>query len=386
MKKILLSVLVMASIATNAQTTVKKVILHDYTGVKCQFCTDGTVRLEAIAVANPTNFIPVQIHAPSYTPPASKLLSTEGTTIDNFVSKYGYPCGTVDMTRYPPANDANWTGIGMNRGAWSPAFDVQKVKTAIASVSIDNRVKVDATTFEADIVVEFNTMPTGTGPISVNAFIIEDSIKATKGTDYAQTNFGSGPYGGASPLTYEDHGYMHNNVFRDALLGAWGKNLALPIQTGKKYTEHVTFTVPAGASPAGWVVENIRIVAFVAYNGSAEDDKNVINGEMMDVSTSFFKVGVENVKNNVEILSAYPNPAKLGSVVTLQFDIATSQKVTVNVYNSIGQLVATPYVSDDIAGGHSVQWKTGLDDLTAGTYIIEVSTAEGRQTQKITLQ
>ena len=60
---------------------------------------------------------------------------------------------------------------------------------------------------------------------------------------------------------------------------------------------------------------------------------------------------------------------------------------TLNVYNMAGQKVATPYVSNEVEGGHTIMWKTGLTpNLVPGTYIVEVATAEGRQTQRITLQ
>ncbi len=381
MKKLLLGVFAFSALAANAQ--VKKVILHDYTGVNCQYCTDGTVKLEALAVANPTNFIPVQIHAGTYTPAASPLKTAEGSTIDAIVGKYGYPCGTVDMTRYPPANDAQWTGIGMNRGAWAAAFNVQKATTAVASISINNRKKTGPATYEADVVVEFTATPSGTNDVNLNVFILEDSIKATK-TD---NNLRQINYTAPSPLTYEDHGYKHNNVLRKALFGAWGKTIPDSLTVAnKKYVEHITFTVDTSAAPVGINRNNMRIVAYIAYNGATQDDKSILNGEMLSVSKTFFPTGVNEIANNVEIMSAYPNPAKIGSVVNVEYNISTSQEVTLNVYSMTGQKVATPWVSYETEGGHTIQWKTGLYNLVPGTYIVEVATAEGRQTQRITLQ
>lgn len=380
MKKLLLSALVFSAFAANAQ--VKKVILHDYTGAKCQFCTDGTVILEGLLAANPTTFIPVQIHAPSYTPASSALKTAEGDSIDAFADPAGYPAGSVDMLKYTPSGS---TGIAMGRGSWTAAFNVQKAKPGIASVSINNRKKTGANTYEADIVVEFSALPTAGVPIAVNAFLLEDSIKAD-GANYTQTNFSGGPYGGASPLTYATHGYVHNNVLRKAIGGTWGYTTTIPATpvVGTKYTQKISFTIPGGTSPTGWVEKNVRLVAFVAYNSAL--NKEVINGEVLGVSKTFFPAGVQNTINSVNIMSAYPNPAKLGSVVNVEFDITNDEQVTMNVYSVTGQKVATPYISNDIKGGHFIQWKTGLDNLTPGTYIIELATATGRHTQKITLQ
>lgn len=384
MKKLLLGVLMLSAFGTYAQT--KKVILHDYTGVKCQFCTDGTVRIEQMLAADPVSFIPVQIHTGSYTPAGSPLKTAEGDAINTFAKPYGYPAGSVDMTAYPPAQDANWTGLAMNRGAWSAAYGVQVAKTALASVGIYNRKKLTDTTFEADVNVMFTTAPNGTDPITVNVFVLEDKIKAEKvgtaaATNFEQTNYSGGPHGGASPLTWKDHQYVHNNVLRQVLGSTWGFTGIVPNVPvlNQVYTKKITFTIPSTSD-----VANTRLVAFVSYNGAL--NKSVLNGEMLSVGKTFFPVGIEETVKNLEILSAYPNPAKAGDVVNVEFETTQSGLVTMNVYNSVGQLVATPYSSNDVKGGHFIQWKTGLDNLAAGTYIIEVATADGAQTQKITLQ
>lgn len=378
MKKMLLPVLLLAAVSGNAQT--KKVILHDYTGAKCQFCTDGTLRIETMLAANPNTFIPVQIHAPSYTPSTSALKTAQGDSIDADADPAGYPAGSVDFLKYAPSGS---TGVAMNRGYWDAAFQAQKAKAAIVSVSFTNRKKV-GTTYEADVVIEFTAAPAAGKKVHWNVFLLEDSIKAD-GADYTQTNYSGGPHGGASPLTWTTHKYVHNNVLRKAINGAWGYDLGT-ITVNQKITKHITFTYAAGTSPQGWVEKNMRVVAYVAYHDAASAlNREVLNAEMLSVSKTFFPAGVNNVEN-VKIMSAYPSPAKVGDVVNVYFDIKNDEVVTMNVYNMAGQKVATPYTSKDISGGHFIQWKTGLDNLTPGTYVIEVATPSGKQTEKIVLQ
>lgn len=384
MKKLLLLTLLLPALNTaDAQT--KKVVLHDYTGVKCQFCTDGTVKIENLLASNANTFIPIQIHSGTYTPAGSPMSVPEGEAIDAALTIPGYPAGSVDMTRYPPASVpaqyVAWTGVPMSRGFWSDAFNIQKAKPAIVSVSINNRKRIGTDSFEADIVVAFSAAAAGNKDINLNVFILEDSIKAENGQE--QTNFSGGPYSGASPLTWATHKYVHNNVLRKSLSGVWGFTGVIPKApvVGTKYTKKVAFK-----APSTWNIKNIRIVAYAAYHGAGELDKEILNGEMMHIPTSFFKVGVDDVVSNVQILSAYPNPVKLGGVVNIQFNIAQDELVTMNVYNTAGQKVATPYISNDIQGGHFIQWKTGLDNIVPGTYIIEIATPSGKQTQKVVLQ
>lgn len=378
MKKLLLSALVLASLSSYAQT--KKVILHDYTGIHCQFCTDGTVKIEGLIASHPTTFIPIQMHTGIYTPAGSPMKTAEGDAFNAVVSPPGYPCGSVDMVLYVPSGA---TGLAMNRSYWDPAYQAQIAKGAKASVSIGNRVDKGSDNYEADVNVTFTALPTAGIPLKVNFMILEDSIKAD-GADYEQTNYSGGPFGGASPLTYATHKYVHNNVLRKTLGTTWGYAGVVPATpvVGTKYTKHVTFTL----DPT-WVKKNLRVVAYVAYDGTTmTTDKEIINAEMLKLN-SFFKTGVNEVKSALQILNVYPSPAKMGSVINVEYNTTVTGNVVMNVYNTTGQLVATPYNSYDVEGAHTMQFKTALyNNLTPGTYVIEVVSANDRQVQKIVLQ
>lgn len=376
MKKLLLASFALAAVGANAQT--KKVILHDYTGVNCQFCTDGTTVIEGMLASDPTNFIPIQIHTGSYTPSTSPLKTAEGDAFDAAAQPSGYPAGSVDYVKY-----SSNTTVAMGRGSWSAAYSTQKAKPAIASVGIANRVDKGSDTYEADIIVQFTAAPTAGVPITVNFMVIEDSIKADG--VLKQINFAGGPKGGKSPLTYAADGYVHNNVLRKTLGTTWGFSGVIPATPviGTKYTKKVTFTV----DPT-WVKKNLRVVAYVSYNGTTvTTQREIINAEMMKLS-GFFKTGVNEVNNNnLSILNVYPTPAKVGDVVYVEYNTPTTEKVSMNVYNLSGQKVATPYSSVDVQGAHTMQFKTALYNLASGTYILEVVSESGsRQTQKIVLQ
>lgn len=374
MKKLLLASFALAAFSANAQT--KKVILHDYTGVNCQFCTDGTVVLEGILASNPTTFIPIQIHTGSYTPASSPLKTAEGDALDDAAAPSGYPSGSVDFVKY-----GSNTTVAMNRGSWNAAFGVQKAKPAIASVSIDKRVDKGGDTYEADIVVQFTAAPTAGIPLKVNFMILEDSIKADGALQ--QINYPGGPKGGKSPLTYAADKYVHNNVLRKTLGTTWGYGGVIPATpvVGTKYTKKVTFTL----DPT-WVKKNLRVVAYVAYDGATvTTQKEIINAEMLKLGT-FFKTGINEVSNTLNVLNVYPSPARLGDVINVEYNTPVTETVTMNVYNMAGQKVATPYSSYDVQGAHTMQFKTALYNLTAGTYILEVASASGKQTQKIVLQ
>jgi hypothetical protein len=374
MKKLLLASFVLATIGANAQT--KKVILHDYTGVNCQYCTDGTLVIEGLISSNPTTFIPMQIHTGAYTPASSAFKTAEGDAYNTITAPSGYPAGSVDMVVY-----GSNTVLSMGRGSWSAAYSVQAAKTAYASVSIANRVDKGSGNYEADIIVKFTSVPTGNMPLNINFYILEDSIHADGA--YQQSNWSGGPHGGASPLTWTAHQYVHNNVLRKTLGGAWGFTGIIPNTpvVGTTYTKHIAFT-----ADATWITKNLRVIAAVQRNGTVTlTDKEYVNGEMMKLS-SFFKTGVNNVPSKLNIVNVYPSLARVGDVINVEYNSTESGMVTMNVYNMAGQKVATPYSSDDVQGGHTMQFKTALYDITPGTYVLEVVSEAGRQTQKITIQ
>lgn len=393
MKKLLLSALLLSTISGYAQT--KKVVIEDYTGVKCGFCVDGTYRIEQLELANPTNLIPIAIHtSTSYTHAQSPLRTPEGDAINTMVQPAGYPAGSVDRKKYAPSGSA---GIAMNRGYWANAFAAQSATTAIVTVGIENVVRKNATDYEFDVNVEFTSAPASGVPLKLQVYILEDGIEAknngTPESDLRQVSYTT-QYGGngstSSPvyITSSGNNYYHNNVLRRAPGGAWGYGDVIPAvpAVNTTYTKHVTFSSVSGASPAGWVNENLKIVAFVAYDGSAaSDQKEILNAEEYSLEGAF-PTTVSNVNNNIEIVNAFPNPAQTTDLVKVTYNTANSEVVTMKVFNMVGQQVAQPYVSNEVKGGHTIHWRPADNALTPGLYLIEVSSASGKQTQKINIQ
>jgi hypothetical protein len=372
MKKLLLASLMLGTIGAYAQT--KKVIIEDYTGLHCGWCPEGTVVLEGLRTSNPSTCLPIAIHTGSYEPASSSInAGTIGSTLTTATGVTGYPNGAVDRKKY------TGTSIAMGRGSWSAAFSARAALTAIASISFSSKVDKTNNNYECDVNVTFTTAPTSGVPVVVQVYVIEDSIAATGAL--AQDNYSSSVQGGASPL----NPWFHNRTFRKALSGdAYGFSGVIPATpvVGTKYTKHITL-----AADAAWVKKNVTLVAYVAYNGSAASDQiEILNAEETKLS-SFFKTGVNNVEKAVDVLSISPNPVGLNDIAKVEYSINESSAVKMNVYNALGQLVATPMNSSfETAGSHIFQWKASEYALTPGIYIMEVVTAQGKQVERITLQ
>lgn len=356
-----------ASVSTYAQT--KKVILEDYTGLKCGWCPEGTVILEGLEAANPNSLITIGMHCGGYEPSTSPLKNPDAEAIiqNASIKPAGFPNGAVDRKIFSGSTAA------MGRGSWTSAFNQQKATTAIVSVGFANKAYNPTTKeYTADVNVEFTAAHSG--KIAIQVYALEDSIPATG--NLAQDNYSSNIQGGASPL----NPWFHNRTFRAQLTGnAWGDATVVPASAdaGKVYTYKLKFT-----ADAAWNIDNVDIVAFVANDDL--NDKEIHNAEQTHLNT-FFPTGINNVNNAVTIESVFPNPASLSSVVNIPYIINKSSKVSMRVLNVLGQQVAQPYNSYEVTGSHIINWNPSNDNLTPGVYLIEVSTPEGKNVQRVNL-
>lgn len=378
MKRLVLLFLATGSLYANAQ--VKKVILEDFTGSWCQYCPNGSKGIEDLEALYPTNFLPVATHNSNGDP----LEIPEGMAVKVGLDVTGVPSGAIDRKKLTGTKIP--IGINANADQWKNQIPNRINMPAIVSVSFANPMLKNGTTYEADIKVKFTSAPAGSVPINLQVYILEDSIAATLANGLDQTN-STTHYGGTNPLLSPQ--YWHNHTLRAALGGSWGWAGVIPNVpvVGQEYTKHISFTVPAtGVPPTGtWVKSRVHLYAFVSYDGLATDDrKEILNAEEIKLS-SFPTVGIYDV-NPVSVVSAYPNPARASNVVRIEYNISKSSDVNLKVYNAIGQLVANPYNSHEVAGVHTIQWRPSESNLTPGMYILCVSTPEGSTTSKLNIQ
>jgi len=370
MKKLLLGALMLSTVSTYAQT--KKVIVEDYTGLKCGWCPEGTVILEGLHMQYPTVIIPVAVHGGGYEPSTSPLKNTDAEAIITYVKPAGYPAGSVDRKVF-----SGETSAAVSRSKWGSYFNQQAATPAIVSVAFANK-KYDKTTkeYSCDVNVEFTSAPLG--KVKLQVYVIEDSIPATG--VLAQDNYSANVQGGASPL----NPWFHNRTFRKILLGTNWEGVSIePTKAkpdvNKVYTTKLKFTMDAS-----WDKDQVSLVGYVTNDLLA--DKAILNAEESHgVSKTFWPEGIEKTTAAVEVSNIYPSPASVNGLVNIQYSIDETSDVSMKVYNSVGQLVAQPYNSHEVTGSHIINWNPSANGITAGVYMIEVSTANGKQVQRVSL-
>lgn len=109
--------------------------------------------------------------------------------------------------------------------------------------------------------------------------------------------------------------------------------------------------------------QNKLFVMFRSINGYG----NNIYVDDISVNTTTCVTGIEEVANTTN-LSLYPNPAN--SSVNLNFNLAQRAEVTVNVYNTLGEIVFTENKGEMATGVNMVTVNT--ENFSNGMYLVEL--------------
>jgi len=222
----------------------KKVLIEDYTGMKCPNCPSAASAIDLLKENYGNNIVAVSIHAGIYAKPSGIFVNdfrTEaGTTYNSSFSIDAYPTGLVDRASYHNKTQLDYT-------EFSGAVIQQIALESPLGIKITNH----WTENNRNLVVTV-TIPIYkdiTDELKLQVWLVEDSIMAP------QVN-------GAEIV----NNYTHKYVFRGALNGFWGEDL-----TGVSKNAVLVKTINCEL-PVSYVSNRCSIVAFVYLT----KDKSVI--------------------------------------------------------------------------------------------------------------
>ena len=89
----------------------------------------------------------------------------------------------------------------------------------------------------------------------------------------------------------------------------------------------------------------------------------------------------ETLPHRISYLRSYPNP--FNATTTLQYSLLQSSGVTIEIYNIVGQRVATIYEGFQDAGEHSIHWDSSA--FPSGVYFARLEAGGQSQTVKMML-
>ena len=266
MKKILLSIFALSTIALSAQTFVstapenKNIILEEFTGISCGYCPDGHKIGQQLHDANPSDVFLINIHTGGYaTPqgPGTDFNTSFGAAIAGQSGLTGYPAGTVNRHQFPMTQGG---GTAMSRSDWGSASTQLLANPSPLNVGIQASADMATNTLVVDIEVYYTGAQTVTSNM-LNIAVVQNNIE--------------GPQSGMSlnPTSILPNGnYNHSHMLRHMLTGQWGEIIST-LTPGTLYSNQFTWVMPADIAGVTLDPTNIAVVAFVS-----EGNQEIISG------------------------------------------------------------------------------------------------------------
>lgn len=232
----------------------KKVLLEDFTGVRCVNCpAAGELALQLQGIY-PDQLIVLGVHAGMLSWPNGgypDFRTTEGTEWWNFFGFDVNPIGTVD--RIPLSSDS----YGINSAEWASHVAEELAKAPVIALEIENAYNADSR--DLNVKVSGKILEDQTDDLYLVVCLMEDSIMGMQQT----------PDG-------VNQEYVHRHVFRGTLDGlAWGSSIGTaPFAEGFTFEKTYSNTLPEDFD-----ADNCAVIAYVFQNS----DKVVLQVEEAEV-------------------------------------------------------------------------------------------------------
>lgn len=240
---------IVAPIDLQITYTGRRVLVEEFTGVKCVNCPEGSKKIEELVAQHGEYIIPISIHSGFFSNPYDSSLydfrTPQGTNLEsNLLGPVsGYPAATVNRTLY-----GNETELPISLSKWA-GYIIQDILQA-PKVEVDITPTYDTTSRQLSVTVDLDFAETVTEPLGISVVITEDDI-----VDYQLDKGGL------------KSDYNHKHVLRTMLTNYAGDAIAIG-QTKAGSTPSFTYTFTL---PPNWNEDKCEIIAFVSHKGAKLD-------------------------------------------------------------------------------------------------------------------
>jgi hypothetical protein len=226
----------------------KKVIIEEFAGTWCSFCTRFTYLIDTMVASN-NKIIPLTVHSGD---PMQYVFVTQMRTRFGISS---FPSGYINRAFI-----------------WDESADmVNRELNARAKLGIALKTSVSGNNINATVRVKFDISTSE--HLNVVLVLMED------GLNYAQANFyNNTPASPFFELGDPIPGYIHNNVLRVAATDIFGDRIPSTLQA-KNATWEKSYTLNA----SGYDLSKLRILAFVQYAENNVSRWGVLNAQVVKV-------------------------------------------------------------------------------------------------------
>jgi hypothetical protein len=242
----------------------RKILLEDYTGHKCNNCPTAGVTARDLMEDYPEQMVVIAIHAGYYATPdltgeyTTDFRTAAGDELYTYfdIASIGNPSGMVDRTVY---NQNLILGPEMWGAAALQLLDIPADATIELGLTYDTPSRL----LSGDCHIQFLNQLSGQFMFCL--YLIENDIVAPQKNKDSTI--------GPTPDWLD---YVHEHVLRGAINGTWGEQINTgEVQTNLKY--HITFS--GFEIKPEWKPQNCQVVAFIYNSGT----KEVIQAEESDI-------------------------------------------------------------------------------------------------------
>ena len=256
----------------------KKILIEEFTGIKCGNCPDGHAMAKQIQLAKDDEVFIIAIHAGHFSEPSPDqpdFRAEDGVTIHDFYEANSYPSGMVNRREY-------YDNIVVGRSSW--VMIAKETNTEIAPVNLWINCEYDD--FFEELTVNIEGYWTDHSPSDapmLSVALLQNNIQG---------------YQAGSGIGDE---YMHQHVLRDYLSDALGDEITEHAK-GDFFTKTYKYTLPEDYNGVVVVPEQLEIVAFVT-----ENESNILNvtGQKLTHPEFYLPVNAEISEPKIPINKNY---------------------------------------------------------------------------------
>jgi hypothetical protein len=249
----------------------QKVLLEEFTGAWCGYCTRGAAESDKIDTLQDGKFIAVAVHV------SDVMEIAHGNSLDSLWNDYGYPGGMINRIK-------NGTSATLATNYWASKTSAIVSQAGTAGLAI-NASDVSGETLTLKVSGSINS--TVTGPYKLNVYLVESSVINVNST-YNQQNYlsstGSAPDPNSPYYSYPPiiPSFNHKHVLRARITtGLFGEDIPVDkVGAGIEFSS--TYTV----NLTGYDHTKMRIVAFIDTYSTDKLAHKILNVQETSVGTN----------------------------------------------------------------------------------------------------
>jgi len=325
------------------------VLLEYCTGTWCQWCPCGHDIINEILI----NF------------PNTVVLGYHGAGSDPWQSYSSGIRGLMGFSAYPTGVIGRFSGV-ISRTGWNNEVVIQSslIQPGV-SIAVSNK-SYDANSRTLNATVKITALSDLTGEYFVNYVLTENNLI------YSQT--GNSSCAG-NPT------YVHKHVVKSMMNGDVGELINSGTwTTGQEVTRTINYVVPV--SPQVDNPENCDLNIFVYKGGSSYSVTNNVKQAYKTPLTGTVGISNQNITpSEYKLTQNYPNPFNPNT--NFSFSIPRNEKVSVKIYDMLGNEVET-YVDGELSAGTYSIVVDGTN-LSSGVYFYTMTAGSFTETKRMVL-